>query len=87
MVADVVIDLFRNLSTFLWGLISRKTQTLSWSEKLILLLFIRPHFSLNMFLVPTGLFSHDLCVQVYKGEKGRVLKVSTGAQLSLKLSS
>ena len=33
-------------------------QTPSWSEKLILLLLIGPHFSLNMLSAPTGPFSH-----------------------------
>lgn len=39
-------------------------QTPSWSEKLVLLLLISVHFSLNQPSAPTGPFSHDLCLSL-----------------------
>lgn len=45
-------------------------------------MFAVHHFSLNKFLVPIGPFSHDLYIQVYKGEKKILKDVNWGTALA-----
>jgi len=56
-------------------------QTPSSSEKLILLLLIGPHFSLNMLSAPTGPFSHAVS-KFTNGERKIVKDLSWDAAVT-----